>query len=132
MNEFLEGLLNYCTQNTFTEENCDPWNKFPAWNKGKKLTEEHKKALSESHKKIPKSGNARPEIIFSVEHKRKLSEARKRNGCNLTNEAKEKLRKKALEREKKPICDTCPHCNYHGLKRVVYKYHRQNCKTLPK
>lgn len=127
MDDFFEELRNYCIQNPFSEENCEPWVRV-AWNKGKQLSEEHKKSLSETHKKLLKFGNARSGIIFSEEHKRKLSEAAK-NREPMTDQRKENLRQIALNR--KPIYDTCPHCNYHGLKRVVYRYHRQNCKNLP-
>ena len=45
-------------KNNPLEKPTDIWHKVVAWNKGKKLTEEHRKAMSETHKKLPKSGNA--------------------------------------------------------------------------
>lgn len=78
------------------------------WNKGKKLTEEQKRKLSEAHKGKPKSEETRKNMSearkgksrgpFSEEHRRKLSEAAK----NRSEEYRRKLSESALkEREKR-------------------------------
>ncbi len=115
-------------KNNPLEKPTEIFHKVVAWNKGKKLSEEHKKAMSETHKKLPRSGNARKGIIFSEEHKKKLSEsAKRRKKTVLSDEHKQKLSEIALKR--KPIYDTCPHCGWHGLKRVVYRHHFSKCKN---
>ena len=126
---FIIHMKNWMKNNPL-EKPTDIWHKVVAWNKGKKLSEEHKKAISESHKKIPKYGNARKGIVFTEEHKRKLSESAKNRKTAMSNEQKEKHRQIALLAT--PVYDTCPHCGWHGLKRVAYKYHFSKCKNISK
>ena len=119
-------------KNNPLEKPTDTWHKVVAWNKGKKLTESHKQAISDTHKKLPKKyhGNARPGIVFTEEHKRKLSESAKKRKLPMSEEAKAKRRQIALSTI--PVYDTCPHCGWHGLKRVAYRYHFSKCKKLNK
>ena len=67
----------------------------PPWNKGRKLSEEHKRKLSEAHKGKPNYKLRGRK--FSEEHKKKLSENHKGfTGRHHSNEAKEKIRKSQI------------------------------------
>ena len=67
-----------------------------AWNKGRQLSEEHKRKVSESHKgkhhieeTKRKMSESRKGIFFSEEHRRKISEANSRR--HLSEETKRKI-----------------------------------------
>ena len=122
-------------KNNPLEKPTDTWHKVVAWNKGKKLTESHKQALSDAHKKLPKSGNARSGIVFTEEHKRKLSEASKNRKMPMSEEQKEKYRKLFSGKPKLWKKIMCPHCNLESTEGTMKRWHLDNCKyklNLPK
>lgn len=70
--------------------------KLSAWQKGKKLSDEHKKKISEAHKGKKHPNRKRP--VLTLEHREKISKGRK--GIKFTEEHLKNLRKPKKERKK--------------------------------
>jgi hypothetical protein len=89
--------------------------------KGKTLTDEHKKSLSIA----AKTRKTRIPIKHSDETKKKLSLLWK--GTTRSIEDRKKISDGQLG--KKHTLTTCPHCNKSGGNRVMPRWHFDNCKS---
>lgn len=98
----------------------------PSKLKGKKLSEEDRKRISDS----------RLGLKYSEEGKKKLSESRKRDyykgkrgvpsfsGLNHSQETLEKMKNSAMNREKRP----CKHCGKVCAVNILSRFHDDKCK----
>ena len=132
-----------------TENECvmsSKWLNMAAWplidNRGKPLSEEHKRKLSESKKGKPRSEESKRKIsealkgennfwygkTRSEETKRKQSEAMK--GKTRSEEHSRKISEALKGKPQEKV--TCVHCEKIGGRRAMTRYHFDNCKKKVK
>jgi hypothetical protein len=111
---------------------------------GYKLSDAHRKKLSESQKGIPKPGtsismkgnNHNKGKKFSEESKAKVSAARIGNTNRLGTTQSNETRKLISERTSAALkgipkkTSTCPHCGKTGGSGNMLRYHFDNCKSI--
>lgn len=111
-------------------------NDFGKFNKGKKLTTEHRKKLSEWQFGKVVSEETKQRIReallgrqLSEETKKKMSQSRMglNTGSKRSEESKQLMREKALNRAKMQ----CPHCKLVHTVNVIKRYHLDKCKHKP-
>jgi hypothetical protein len=98
-----------------------------SWSKGLNLTDEHKKAISESRLG---EKNWMFGVKHSDEYKQKMSNAMK--GKNKTPKTDEhKLKISQTLKGRKPVWKKvkCPHCDKIAGENVAYRWHFGNCKS---
>jgi hypothetical protein len=89
--------------------------------RGKKLSEEHKKKLSAA----AKNRKTRIPIKHSIETKQKLSSLWK--GTTRSEEDRKKISEGQLGKKRKIV--TCPHCGKMGGNNGMTKWHFDNCRN---
>jgi hypothetical protein len=99
---------------------------------GMKLSEEHKRKMSENHskywtgKKLSEEHKKKMRKPKTEEHKRKMSEANM--GKKLSEETKRKMSEAHKGKKKKKVI--CPHCHKEGGSNIMKRWHFDNCKLI--
>lgn len=88
------------------------------WNKGKKLDEEYRKKLSDSHKGFV------PERLH-------CPHCDKDYAINIAKQYHFEKCKALTGKNYKFKTVSCPHCNKEGGANIMYRYHFDNCKSKP-